>query len=164
MNKLVEELDRLVHPNAGLLQAARIAALITANWTQVREALLVSQFGTTGMKFYEWSQNNSGGCFTVDDNVSNRVIVEAESYDTAEEKMFSFGMYYNGVSDGTDCGCCGDRWYTGDEVELKEFATVEEYAQHITNRYGWFDENDCIIHYADGSKKTFGKMTKHAKS
>jgi hypothetical protein len=38
-------------------------------------------------------------------------------------------MYLNGVANGTDCNCCGDRWY-GMECE---FDTVDEAIEHADN-------------------------------
>lgn len=63
------------------------------------------------MKFFEFSQNNSGGHFDVDDKVTHRVLIEAESADEATRIAESLGMYWNGCDEGMDCPCCGDRWY-----------------------------------------------------
>ena len=68
--------------------------------------------------FYEFSQNNSGGRFVVNDKLCKRVIVEAESYDHAEKIGKSLGIYYDGVDKGIDCDCCGDRWYSPNEINL----------------------------------------------
>lgn len=63
------------------------------------------------MKFFEFSQNNSGGHFDVDEKVTHRVLIEAESADEATEIAESLGMYWDGCDEGMDCPCCGDRWY-----------------------------------------------------
>ena len=57
--------------------------------------------------FYTYRQNNSGGSFIGAMNV----IVEADSAKEADEIAQENGVYFNGVSLGMDCGCCGDRWY-----------------------------------------------------
>ena len=132
------------------------------------------------MPLYIWDQNNSGGSFIVDDRLTHRLVIEADNYDEAEEKAFRFGVYYNGVDEGRDCSCCGDRWYEGHEVKLpadyseniyhkktykvigkKEIIlnTIEEYCQHLTNKYGW-ESPDARIFYKDGTVKEFYKETK----
>ena len=103
------------------------------------------------MPFYIWDQNNSGGSFVCDDTVAHRVIIEADTYDEAEEKAFSFGIYYDGVESDFDCPCCGDRWYRGDAIEATDDTeTVEDYAQCLADAsYGWTTPS-IYIHYKDG--------------
>lgn len=61
--------------------------------------------------FYEFSQNNSGGSFVVNDSVCHRLIIEADNEEDAISKAEDLGCYWDGVSKGIDCPCCGDRWY-----------------------------------------------------
>ena len=76
------------------------------------------------MKFYELSQNNSGGSFDVNDKLCHRLFIEAESEKAALEIAEDLGCYWNGVDDGMDCECCGDRWYkSADEVDLEKMNT-----------------------------------------
>lgn len=63
-------------------------------------------------KFYEFSQNNSGGSFDVDENVCHRLFIEADSEKEAIRKAEDLGCYWDGVENGSDCACCGDRWHT----------------------------------------------------
>jgi hypothetical protein len=106
------------------------------------------------MNFYMWRQNNTGGSFITDGDLSRFVVIEAKNYAKAEEKALNLGVYYNGVDSDRDCECCGDRWYSGDMVELKDGDTIEDYLQREE------DEYPCrgtmtILHLADGSKKIF---------
>ena len=55
-------------------------------------------------------QNNSGGRFDVDDEVSNYVLIQAHNGTEADGIVEDLGIYFNGVEDGMDCDCCGDRW------------------------------------------------------
>ncbi len=72
-------------------------------------------------KFYEFSQNNSGGGFDTDDKLCHRLFIEADSNKEAISKAENLGCYWNGVDEGMDCECCGDRWYPSDhEVNLEE--------------------------------------------
>lgn len=62
------------------------------------------------LTWYTFSQNNSGGRFIVDDKVDAYVIIQAPDADTANQLAERIGIYFNGVFDGYDCQCCGDRW------------------------------------------------------
>lgn len=73
--------------------------------------------------FYQFDQNNSGGSFDVDENVCHRLFIEAYSLEEATDKAESLGCYWDGVENGIDCPCCGDRWYSGDEVDLEKYTT-----------------------------------------
>lgn len=71
--------------------------------------------------FYEYSQNNSGGTFMVDDSVCHRMFIEADSIKEANSVAEDLGVYFNGCDEGMDCSCCGDRWYEPyDTVKLEE--------------------------------------------
>ena len=64
------------------------------------------------LKWFTFHQNNSGGHFTVDNDVDTKVIVQAHNADEANELAQRVGIYFGGVDDGIDCECCGDRWST----------------------------------------------------
>ncbi len=54
----------------------------------------------------------------VNDRVSDYVLIQARDGSHADERAESIGIYFNGVDDGTDCECCGDRWcpqYAGEK-------------------------------------------------
>jgi hypothetical protein len=108
------------------------------------------------MAFYEWSQNNSGGTFYTDDKICHQIFIEADNYDEAEQKALDFGVYYNGVDDGYDCSCCGDRWVSGKEINLEKpwikEDNIEDYAQYLANNYGW-TKPDIRIFYKSGEVK-----------
>jgi len=111
------------------------------------------------MKFFEFSQNNSGGSFEVNDKLCYRLFIEADSRKDAIYMAEEMGVYFNGVDDGIDCPCCGNRWYTPDDIkfplkysEKKEFHNIEEYAQHLADHYGWTSP-DARIFYKDGTVK-----------
>jgi hypothetical protein len=63
------------------------------------------------MPFFEYNQNNSGGVFHFDDRVTSKVIIEAANAKEADEKAEDIGIYFDGVSAGRDCSCCGSRWH-----------------------------------------------------
>ncbi|MCY8493708.1 hypothetical protein [Bacillus inaquosorum] len=70
------------------------------------------------MTFYEYTQNNSGGSFVTNDKLCHRLFIEATSYEEADTIAEGLGVYWNGVSEGIDCDCCGDRWEIADPVDL----------------------------------------------
>ncbi|KRT89348.1 MULTISPECIES: DUF7296 family protein [Bacillus] len=70
------------------------------------------------MAFYEYTQNNSGGSFITNDKLCHRIFIEANSYEEADTIAEGLGVYWNGVSEGIDCDCCGDRWGIADPVDL----------------------------------------------
>jgi hypothetical protein len=113
------------------------------------------------MKFFEFTQNNSGGSFDCDEYVAHRVLIEAENADEAILKGESLGMYWDGCESGMDCDCCGDRWYKPWGRGEKEFPykyspnntfqTPEDYMQYMADIYGW-TKPDGYIYYKNGNK------------
>jgi hypothetical protein len=71
-----------------------------------------------GLKFYEISQNNTGGSWVTDDKLCHRLYIEANSSTEADEIAEGLGCYWNGVDEGQDCPCCGDRWYGSHAVDI----------------------------------------------
>lgn len=160
------------------------------------------------VEFYEFSQNNSGGGFDVDDKLCHRLFIEAEDSDSANEIAKTLGVYFDGVDKGDDCNCCGDRWSeaygpfdlerinangyevtvferrNGDSAEKRwkeqygnyaiheeprwvkktwrgytgkiKFRNIEEYAQFLTDEYGWTTP-DTRIYYIDGTVAEINK-------
>lgn len=60
--------------------------------------------------FYKFDQNNSYGRFDVNDKVCQGLFIEADNEGEAIEKAEELGCYWDGVEEGIDCPCCGDRW------------------------------------------------------
>lgn len=109
-------------------------------------------------KFYTFMQNNSGGSFICDAaGITGIVIIEARDENHAIERAENIGLYFNGVSDGLDCACCGDRWNTpwdegtdepmrydkpvrGEKVDTAWMGSKPETAiHHIDGRIEWLD-------------------------
>lgn len=67
------------------------------------------------MPFFEFDQNNSFGKWVEsrEKGLAQRVIIEAETLGVARARAVNeIGIYFNGVRNGIDCSCCGDRWYS----------------------------------------------------
>lgn len=73
------------------------------------------------MSFYTFSQNNSGGSFK---EPAEWVIVEADNAEQANSIAQQNGIYFDGVQKGTDCKCCGDRWYPVCESEKTKIPQI----------------------------------------
>ena len=63
-------------------------------------------------QFYTFDQNTSSGIFVTDSQrgIAEFVIIEAPYKQNAIHIAHRIGLYFNGVGDGIDCPCCGDRW------------------------------------------------------
>ena len=59
------------------------------------------------MSYFKFRQNNSFGHFVG----TPLVFVQADNAADANRIAQDHGVYFNGVADGIDCDCCGDRWY-----------------------------------------------------
>jgi hypothetical protein len=87
-------------------------------------------------------QNNSGGDFVIDEHrgIGPNVWIEADSVDEANEIAMGLGIYFDGVEDGEDCPCCGDRWYE---------AWEEHEAPIIHPQYNFEWHHAIYLHHKD---------------
>lgn len=107
-------------------------------------------------RFYEYSQNNSGGSFDYDedDGISHYVIVEATSGAEADRLAQRIGLYFDGSS---DCSCCGNRWSEqwGDHSQYEKGELHAHIADIMTSRWShkWMEEGqaEIFVHYLDGT-------------
>ena len=112
-------------------------------------------------KFYSFRQNNTGGSFEIDTDsgITVYVIIEAGSADEANRIAESKGIYFNGCDTGSDCECCGDRWYKVGEYDSKEFP--HSYGARLgvgglNGAYQWApDGKEHCVHYLDGRMEWF---------
>lgn len=111
--------------------------------------------------FYTYRQNNSGGSWH---EPAITVIVEANSPDEANTQAVLNGVYFNGVTAGSDCECCGDRWWAkwsdddGEQAPSFEGEAIKLDEASSTDKYGinWGREADLpnfLIIYKDGTRK-----------
>lgn len=122
--------------------------------------------------FYHFHQNNSGGNFAYDDKlgIAPNVIVEADSVAEANDRALDIGLYFDGVSNGRDCSCCGDRWYpvSSDQYDGKPFPHM--YGSQVNPgdnfpakdekggfHFKWMGDGmaEGFIHYKDGRIEPF---------
>lgn len=72
---------------------------------------VVSKLEVSKLRWFTFDQNNSGGRYEIDNKVDAYVIIQAHNADEANALAERIGIYFNGVDEGHDCECCGDRWY-----------------------------------------------------
>lgn len=124
--------------------------------------------------WYEFRQNNSGGSFQMDNDLTVHVLIQAASTGEANTKAQDIGIYFDGCSKGYDCDCCGDRWYEADDA-LDSFTTfnwrdnfspakhtnVRDFAQAMADGSMWDKPGlpSVILYYADGTVERFYQHT-----
>lgn len=62
----------------------------------------------SSLSVYGFRQNNSGGYFT--EPAQSIIVIDAKDEDHALEIAKKAGLYLEGIKNGIDCYCCGDRW------------------------------------------------------
>ncbi len=97
--------------------------------------------------FYTFHQNNSGGSFVHDNTrgIAHYVIIEASNDDEANARAEEIGLYFEGVEDGIDCECCGDRWNRANNFYPDKTSKPMIYSKEAAD-----SSEDYFIHYADG--------------
>lgn len=107
-------------------------------------------------RYYDFSQNNSGGDFHRDDNLGDTVIIAATDPEDANRRLQQLGGYFNGCDDGSDCSCCGDRWYEkssydkGEESALICSMLIPQYMME----FRW-PGRQIVVYHADGYRDTY---------
>ncbi len=105
-------------------------------------------------KFFHFHQNNSGGRFDVNENVTVNVIIEAADADDANERAERIGIYFD---DSRDCKCCGSRWSTvWDDGDDEPCMYGDPVTAEYKPRFSWVESHNVVIHYMDGRKECFG--------
>jgi hypothetical protein len=116
------------------------------------------------MAFYEFMQNNSGGTYDIDERrgIGKVVIIEAESAERANTLAERIGLYWDGVDDGVDCQCCGDRWspqWGADQGDPEPVVFGTPVGTYVTTPRAW--ALPAFVHYADGKIGAFGLLAGH---
>ena len=96
------------------------------------------------MSYFKFRQNNSFGHFVG----TPLVFVQADNASDANSIAQDHGVYFNGVADGLDCDCCGDRW----------FPVSDDDAQDQPSYYSW--DNDVVCKDGDNYMDYSGKNWK----
>lgn len=100
----------------------------------------------TSLKWFAFSQNNSGGFFEDDENVCEIVLIQAENAALAVAKADTF------MDNSNSCPCCGDRWsFWVDDSDGRD--TPEYFGESVHDITKTWCREKAILHYADGQKE-----------
>ena len=105
-------------------------------------------------EMYVYWQNNSGGYFkeirkTYKDNMLILPVkcIGATEYGyehlaVADKEITPNEVYFDGVEEGLDCPCCGDRWSRLGDWNKKEkiyiYENLEEFEKSKPERFGYY--------------------------
>lgn len=96
------------------------------------------------MPAYVYHQSNSGGRFR---GPAVRLIVEADSHEDADSSaVYRAGIYFDGVRDGMDCDCCGDRWASAEWGST--YPTVDDALDSLRRFFS--DKETADLYLSDG--------------
>lgn len=104
--------------------------------------------------FYAYPQTNSAGRFIQTADLAAFVIIEAISCEDADERAESLGIYFDGVVNGKDCRCCGDRWTrtTRGTDEPRVWGNTPDQTIRQCREMG-VENAHYVVHYRDGRKQ-----------
>lgn len=106
--------------------------------------------------FFTFCQNNSGGSFQIDENVTEYVIIEAKNANHANSFAEWFGIYFDGCENDRDCSCCGDRWYRVNDYDGKDKPMI--YGKDPSEHKSFFNNKGhtyCYVYYLNGKRDVF---------
>ena len=101
---------------------------------------------TIDVKWYHFSQNNSGGHWEIDANVAPDIFIQAASAKEAINKATEF------CDNSNSCECCGDRWYLYGGVEGFEVPT--SYGKPYVEQEAGYGRTEARAHHYDGRIET----------
>lgn len=99
------------------------------------------------MKWFTYSQNNSGGYFIDNDDVSHLICIEAENADQANSRALEITEDY-----GEYCTCCGERWYCS-EWEEDGASEPSQYKVALSKSEPSSYRITAVLHFANGNKR-----------
>lgn len=103
----------------------------------------MEQMITIDLKWFRFSQNNSGGYFVENENVCEYVFIQARSADEAVAKAETF------CDNDDSCPCCGDRWsFCVDDEDVADEPTL--YGEPLSGVTKDSYRKSARLHYYDG--------------
>lgn len=104
------------------------------------------------LRYYCFSQNNSGGRFTHNDTVGDYVIIQASSADEANNlAVIKTSIYFD---DEADCPCCGSRW-SEQWSDDNGTDTPSIYDTPVENHEPFMWEQIVYVYHYDGRKEKY---------
>lgn len=96
------------------------------------------------MKWFTYDQNNSGGFFIDNDQVSHLICIQANTAEEANAKAQNIVTYYSDF-----CECCGERWYIcereGDGADVPS-----QYGKPLADQDPVIYRETAVLHFANG--------------
>jgi hypothetical protein len=110
-------------------------------------------------KFFNFKQNNYRFSCMTSKTFGFHTIIEANDLQQAIQIAEKNGIYFDGVSKGLDCDCCGDRWLNSPEEydDLDSFLTDKKvrfligFDSSIANVFHSSEKTSIIIHHLNGT-------------
>lgn len=96
------------------------------------------------MKWFTYDQNNSGGYFIDNDQVSHLICVQAETAKEANEKA---SVITEDFSEW--CECCGERWYLS-ERDSDGADVPAQYGKALSESSPCYSRKTAVLHFANG--------------
>ena len=112
--------------------------------------------------FFPFHQNNSGGEFKINNDVTIIVVIEADNWREANYKAEEIGIYFD-ENYKIDCKCCGNRWEKLDEFSHSSDTPENRYGDKIGEDHNgsmWVKDNSqpyAIVYFKNGEKQLFYK-------
>ncbi|HEM4739795.1 TPA: hypothetical protein U2D46_001947 [Streptococcus suis] len=103
---------------------------------------------TSQTYFYVFDQNNSGGYFVIDENVTSEIIIEATEEAKALERLEEILSQKPEYMEY--CSCCGERWYPEySDVYTRYWVSDEQYEEFEEVR----DGHEAMFYPLDGEHR-----------
>ena len=102
------------------------------------------------LKWFAFHQNNSGGFFDVNENVSEYVFVQAPNVESANSIAERF------LDNSGSCSCCGDRWsfwFFGDDEKGTDAPMI--YGEPMESHSTPWVKDFARLHYFDGRVESY---------
>lgn len=115
--------------------------------------------GAGDVRYYDFSQNNSGGRWKVSEDYAENTIIAARCVREANDRAEELGIYFDGCTKELDCDCCGDRWCSQwTESEDVEPLIYGKQPKDYLIEDGFSLRSKVIVHHGDGRRETFTRV------
>lgn len=94
------------------------------------------------MKFYNYHQSNPGG--NLDHSKPLELYIQAPTPKVADAIAETYGIYFDGILLGIDCGCCCDRWDRASKWDLIDIQDID------------LQKEGTVVHYTTDLNKSLG--------
>tara|TARA_R110000868_G_scaffold397172_1_gene669726 strand:+ start:173 stop:559 length:387 start_codon:yes stop_codon:yes gene_type:complete len=111
---------------------------------------------TATLKWWHFSQNNSGGYFLVNDMVAEDVFIQAP---TAEQARARAEVIF--ADNSAFCDCCGARWYDDARYENDGYDVPSRWGQTLGEVVADRFNTEARLHHFDGLVESYTYHNNH---